>query len=448
MRLKVFGSLLVVLAVGACQVGTSSPRPPAASPGGTSTAGTGPSDGAAGSPGPVLPGGRFAFAYPFFPLDGTSGVAAPEGFVERFAGGKHNPGVIEGWASSGRDIRALNPQGMYFKHVNLRITDNTRRGAGGSKIDGLPDYDWIHANHPEWIIKDRRGEPVPLYLPTEEVLDFGNDAYLDWALNTWMPQQLFDETDLAAPVIYLQHDNGDFQAHDIDCAPGDAVCARYTTDEGMQSAWVHMLTRVKQRWPQVRIIVSSGPKPFVEPTVQLAALKRVLAASDGYYSEGLTDRHHNYLRTATGPEKRVALEMILELAAWLSDQGKVFMPIEGQDDGIPPTQADTDYAFAFFNLLRTTSDRQFFGQINIDPDGQWAPTEYPEMDAPLGAPTGPATQVRPHVYQRTFDEAVAYVNLSDTTTTIDLPTNAVTNSRGRTVTTLTLEPFSGITLYG
>jgi hypothetical protein len=325
--------------------------------------------------------------------------------------------------------------------------DRTRRGPEGSKIDGMPDYDWIHAHHPEWIIKDRRGKPVPMYAPTEEVLDFGNDAYLDWALNTWMPQQLFDKADLAAPVIHLQHDNGDFQAHDIDCAPGDAVCERYTTDEGMQSAWVHMLTRVKKRWPQVRIIVSTGPQPFVDPAVQLASTKRVLAASDGYYSEGLTDRHHGYLKTATGPERRASLEMTLQLAAWLSEQGKVFMPIEGQDDDIPLSQGDTDYAFAFFNLLRTTSDRQFFGKVDKDEDGQWVPARYPEMDAPLGAPTGTATQTRPHVYRRTFDTAVAYVNLSDAATTIDLPTGPLTNSRGEPVTTLTLKPFDGITLY-
>jgi hypothetical protein len=373
-------------------------------------------------------------------------VATPEGFVTRFAGAKHNPDVIDGWASTVGDIRVLNPKGMYFKHINLRTLDSHQRGPEGSKIEGRPNYGWIHANHPEWIIKDRRGEPVPLYLPTEEVLDFGNDAYLDWALNTWMPQQLFDKTDLAASVIYLQHDNGDFQAHEIDCAPGDAVCKRYTTDEGMQSAWVHMLTRIKKRWPQVRIIVSTGTKTYLDPAVQMAAFKRVLAASDGVYSEGLTDRH-SYWKAASGAEKRVGLETTLQLAAWLSEQGKVFMPIEGQDDGIPPTQADTDYAFAFFNLLRTTSDRQFFGKLDMDSDGQWVPADYPEMDAPLGAPTGTATQIRPHVYQRTLTKAVAYVNLSDTTTTIDLPAQTLKNSRGQTVTTLSLKPFDGITLY-
>jgi len=435
--------LAVVLAAAACELRT---EPATGGPtGATSSAGPAP---VGTAPGPVLPGGRFAFAYPFFSLeDGAKGVATPEGFAARFAGGKHNPGVIDGWASAGRDIRALNPRGMYFKHVNLRITDNSRAGPAGSKVDGIPTYDWIRAHHPEWIIKDRRGKPVPMYLPTEEVLDFGNDAYLDWALDTWMPEQLFDAADRAAPVVHLQHDNGDFQAHDIDCAPGDAICERYTTDEGMQSAWVHMLTRLKKRWPQVRVIVSSGPKPFVDVDVQLAAFKRVLAAADGYYSEGLTDRHHHYLKTATGAERRANLEMILRLAAWLSEQGKIFMPIEGQDSGVPPTQADTDYAFAFFNLLRTSSDRQFFAKVSIDRDGQWVPTEYPEMDAPLGTPTGAATQIRPHVYERTFTTAVAYVNLSDAGTTIDLPAGPWRNSRGEPVSALTLRPFTGITLY-
>ena len=290
--------------------------------------------------GPRLPGGLFAFGYPNFP-DDLAGTGTPEGFVTRFAGAKQNPLWFDEGAVAGHDIRTLNPQGRYFKHVNLRTLDSTERGPNGSKISGRPDYDWIHTHHPEWVIKDATGNPVPLELPTEEVLDFANDAYLDWVLNTWMPEQLFDRTDLAAPVIYLQHDNGDFKGHAINCAANDIFCTRYGTDEGMQAAWVHMLTRLRQRWPQVRIIISSGPNTYTDPDRQMAAFRRVLSVVDGYYSESLTDRH-SYWKEAAPAEKRIALGTTMQLAAWLAANNKVFMPMEGQDDGIALTQDDTD----------------------------------------------------------------------------------------------------------
>jgi len=301
------------------------------------------------SNGPVLPGGRFGFAYPYFSDEG-SGVSTAEGFISFFAGAKHNPDWFDYRAARGQDIRALNPRGMYFKHVNLRILDSRHRGRTGRSLDGLPDHDWIHANHPEWIVRDREGKTVPLYLPEEQILDFGNDAYLDWVVNTWMPQQLFDNVDKNAAVIYLQHDNGNFRGQDIKCAPNDKVCERYTTDAGVQGAWLNMLKRVRQAFPKVRIIISTGPNTYTDPDYQMEIFKKILSAADGYYGENLTDRHV-YWKNASPGEKRVALETTIRLAAWLSENDKIFMPIEGQYDGIQLSQDDTDYAFAFFNLL-------------------------------------------------------------------------------------------------
>ena len=75
-------------------------------------------------------------------------------------------------------ISGSNPSGVYLKHINLRTI------VRGSPDLSHPDYNWIHANHPEWILRDANGNTVPLFWPTEESLDFGNDAYLDWVLNT------------------------------------------------------------------------------------------------------------------------------------------------------------------------------------------------------------------------------------------------------------------------
>ena len=249
----------------------------------------------------MLPGGLFGFVYPTFYPE-SEGVDSGEEFVSLFAGGKANPSWMDG---EGGNIRTLNPKGMYFKHINLRALDNQNRGPEGSKIEGRPDYDWIHANHPEWILKDVSGNPVPLSLPTEEHLDFANDEYLDWVVNTWMPEQLFDANDLVAPVIYLQQDNGEFLGFPIDCADDDEACKRYTTNEGMESAWVHMINRVKQRWPQVRIIISTGPTISTDRATQMAGFKRVLGVADGEYCESLTDRH-SYWKDTSPANKRLA----------------------------------------------------------------------------------------------------------------------------------------------
>ncbi len=395
--------------------------------------------------GPLLPGGLFGFGYPAFE-DGSQGLTTPEAFITRFATAKHNPYWFDYWAAAGRDVRTLNPRGMYFKHVNLRTLDDTQRGPDGSKIEGRPDYDWIHANHPEWVIKDATGNPIRPWLPTEEALDFANDNYLNWVVNTWMPQQLFDRYDLAAPVIYLQHDNGDFQGWDIDCGPGNPACNQYTTDAGMQDAWVKMINKVKQRWPQVKMIISTGPKTYLAQGTQMDAFKKVLGAADGYYGESLTDRF-TYWNTASGNEKRTALKTTLSLGQWLAANGKVFFTMEGQEQDGRLTEEDTEYSFAFFNLFRKTGSPQFYGQLTkVDEFGNWIPEEYPEMFLSLGTPTEAATQTSPNVYRRNFTRAIAYVNLSNQQITINLP-RRMKNSRGGQETRITLDAFDGVTMY-
>ena len=95
-------------------------------------------------------------------------------------------------------------------------------------VEGHPNYDWIHQNHPEWILRDANGNTVPLFISTEESLDFGNDAYLDWVLNTWMPNNYLDSTDSDAnATMWYLHDNGAFLRQDINCAANDAAAADF-----------------------------------------------------------------------------------------------------------------------------------------------------------------------------------------------------------------------------
>jgi hypothetical protein len=393
------------------------------------------------APGPVLPGGRFHFSYPNL-FAGAGGVGSPEGFVLRYAAAKANPLVIDWWARSGRDIRALNPAGAYFKHINLRSLETTQ--CHDPKIEGHPDCAYIQQQRPEWLLRDAAGATVPIFLPTEQAIDFGNDAYLDWVLGTWLPSQ-FDATEKRG-YLYWQQDNGWFFAQRINCKAGDAACLRYTTDEGMQSAWVHMLTRLKQRFPKAKIILNTSALPGgygIAADRQMAAFQRVLGAADGYYSECLTDRHC-YWSSESNANKRVALETTMRLAAWLAANNKYFLPHEGLSSGRPVTQADTNYAWAFYNLVRA-GDYSAFNKTTTDAAGQWVPANYPEMDLPLGAALEPATQIQPHVYRRRFEHAVAWVNLSDAPVT--LPASGRNSLEQPIPSPLTLAPFDGITAY-
>jgi len=91
----------------------------------------------------------------------------------------------------------------YKEAQSERVIDRSYASVGDH-----PDYNWIHANHPEWILRDANGNTVPLFISTEESLDFGNDAYLDSVLNTWMPNNYLD-SDSNLITWYLQ-DNGGF----------------------------------------------------------------------------------------------------------------------------------------------------------------------------------------------------------------------------------------------
>jgi hypothetical protein len=353
----------------------------------------------------------------------------------------NNPNTFLLWITQGWDIRLLNRGGVYLKHLNLRTIDRTLE----SSADGRPDYRWIHQNHPEWIVKDVTGNPIPLFAPSEEILDFGNDAYLDWVLNTWMPNHFFDSTDRDPDGVYWYlHDEGSFTGmYHLNCAVSDPICNKYKTDQGVQDAWIHMLDRFKAKYPNRNIVINTQPNTYQSVTTQMARFQKVLSHAAGYFSECLTN---DYASWSTEPNsgKRTALVTTLQLANWLADNNKVFFPNLGLAHVTEPTQAATDYAWAFFNLMRK-GDWQFFSKVTKD----WRPVKYPEMDRPLGQPLEVAVEFSPGVYRRAFQQAITYVNISDNPIAINLPTDSIyQNSLGRTVNSpLTLGSFSGLTVY-
>jgi hypothetical protein len=387
------------------------------------------------------PGGLFGFSYPQF-----DSVEAARDFAATFAGAMTNPGVYGVWDPHGMDIRPINPGGAYLKHINIRVIDSTQLSSSG---EGRPPYAWIKQNHPEWIIKDANGNPVPLFLGTEEVLDFGNDAYLDWVLDTWMPTQLFDAVDNDPTIVtWYMHDNGAFGRMYINCSAFDSVCQRYNTDEGVRTAWEQFLARFKAKYPTKKILINTGPLSYVPVADQMAVFQRILGKADGYYGECLTNTGC-YWDTEPNNGKRLALLTTMQLAAWLADNGKVFFPNIGMTTVAEPTQTEMDYAWAFFNLLRN-GEFQIFARTTKDSAGGWVPRRYPEMDRSVGAATELATELAPDVWRRDYTAALVYVNLGDAAVSLTLPTAGApfTNALGEVVASpLVLGSFSGLTLY-
>ena len=128
----------------------------------------------------------------------------------------------------------------------------------------------------------------------------------------------------------------------------------------------------------------------------------------------------SYWNSQPNSSKRNALEATLQLADWLAANGKYFFASLGMSDGKQPTQAETNYGFAFFNLMRR-GNLQFYSQVMKDSSGLWQPRVYPEMNLPLGQPLEERQQISPNVYRRSFEHAIAYVNLSDSVVSISLP---------------------------
>jgi len=295
--------------------------------------------------------------------------------------------------------------------------------------------------------KRRQRETVPLFISSQECLDFGNPAYLDWVFGTWFPQNYFDSTDgnVAAVTWYLQ-DNGSFLRQYINCAPNDAVCQKYNTDAGVQSAFKTMADKFHQYYPNKRIFVNTGTLSYLTPTQQLPWMENVLSHFDGYFGESLTNRFA-YWNSQPNSQKRNALNATLLLADWCAAHGKYFFPNEGVANGQQPTQSDTNYAFAFFSLFRK-GNRQFFSKVTKDSSGSWQPRVYPEMNLPTGLALENRVVIAPNVYRRKFQNAIAYVNLSDASTSIPLPSGTWKNSLGSTIKSpLVLGSFSGLTVY-
>ena len=91
---------------------------------------------------------------------------------------------------------------MYLKHINFR----TIEAVPAAPPRGHPDYTTSNGITPSG--SSRTGTATPSPVVRGEVLDFGNDAFLDWALDVWMPNQFWMQRSRPESVTWYLHDNG------------------------------------------------------------------------------------------------------------------------------------------------------------------------------------------------------------------------------------------------
>ena len=231
----------------------------------------------------------------------------------------------------------------------------------------------------------------------------------------------------------------------LDCAPDDAVCNRYNSDEGVRTAWENLLKRFKARYPNKRMVLSTGAVTYKPVADQMAVFERILSLADGYFGETLTN-DGAYFNDQPNAGKRTVLVTTMELASSLPTTERSSIRIFGMGDGTEPTQAQMDYGWAFFNLMRK-GNWQFFSRVTKDAAGASLPEDV-SRDEPV---TGSADRGGDAADSRTCGVAIS-LRRSLTSTSPTPPSASLCrqrvichykNSLGQTVTSpLTLQSFA------
>lgn len=415
-----------------------------------------------------LQAGKFWFPYPVF---GTAGGMSTTTFSLYFDTAYTHPKGWDNWSKIGNDLREFSnsPQ---LKHLNVRTIEYYDKNRPQDNIGDHPEYHYVAdrdarvASADKWRLYDQDGKTISLF-GWGEVVDFADPEYLDWTMKTWMVDEFFDPIEKGNKEAFYVHDNGNFRAITststcmgskssiVDQATYN-TCMRYDTDDEVRDSWKKMLLAFKSAHPNKKILISSGPVTYETPSDQMRVWKEVYQYADGYWSESFTNNQVYWETEKNGESIRNAMNAIMQLSDWLALNNKYMFVNVGMAGGLDPqnpkdvvTNTEIDYAWAFFNVLRK-GDKQYFSYVTRDPvTGAWVPRIYPEMTKSLGNPLGDRREIRSDVYRREYENALAYVNLSDSSISIDLPQGfEYTNARNERITSpLVLNRFSGLTVY-
>jgi len=316
-------------------------------------------------------------------------------------------------------LRQVNPEITILRYRNFAAVH------GDSSIQRVLD------EHPEWILRDENGDPVPAHhLETGILMDPSSEGWrghLAEKATKSVTQQGYDG--LMGDVVLMVNEL-DPEFSGINTRTGQP----YTTQEYRDDQYQIVLSVKEALGPDKLLVLNNiqrGSGYFEEEPY------RFLEASNGVVAEGFRGLSRWPLDRYLTEEAWIDnVEMMLDVQ---SRQKAIVAVIKFDKDVVNSQERLREYElFMFTTFLMGMGDSCYYTAKIHDPEDPYSDIsfyfDYWEID--LGEPLDPYESNGSH-YQREFENARVLVNPTDSPATVDL---------GGQFTTLEGEPVSEVTL--
>ncbi len=319
-------------------------------------------------------------------------------------------------------LKASNPRLIVLEYKDLGNA-SSYQPVDGLSTDGV-SYAQALAHHPAWLLRDRAGAPIRcLGFPYLWAMDIGNRGFQRaWASEVVheLKTQGWDGVfiDNVNPTIRYYHDPRDVAKY-----PSDRAYAAAVT-----SALAHITPKIHAAGKLAMANIGSWPN------------YRATAARWLRYLDGAMDERFAKFTPAPGRGYRSPAEWDVELSILqqVQRQGKWFLGITQSSDG--DIRAER---FGWATLLLGSSGHATFALQNDANYG--VETWFPDYEAPIGRPLGPAYKQPSGVHRRIFSHGLVLVNPTAQPRTVRLG-KRYSGDGLRSVTSATMAPHTGLVL--
>ena len=321
-------------------------------------------------------------------------------------------------------LREVNPEITILRYRNFSSVDKS------SSV--------LH-EHPEWILRDENGDPVPAHHEETGILmdpsSEGWRGYLAGKATHFVTQQGYDGI-MGDVVLMVNKLDPDFSG--INTRTGQP----YTTQEYRDEQYQIVLEVREAVGPDKSLVLNNvqrGSGYFEEQPY------RFVEASDGVISEGFRGPPGWPLNRFLTEEAWIDnVEMMLDVQ---SRQKAIVAVIKFDKDAVNSQERLRDYElFMFTTFLMGIGDSCYYAASIHDPQDPYGYVklyfDYWEID--LGEPLDPYESNGSH-YQREFENARVLVNPTDSPATVDLG-GQFTTLEGEPVSQISMNPHTGTIL--
>jgi hypothetical protein len=325
-------------------------------------------------------------------------------------------------------LKAANPRVKVLVYKDMAATYSyaVHNGRDDALLPAGVGYVSARDSHPDWFARDTAGNPIE-FVDYDDLwlMDVGNHAY----------QQAW----LASVGAELRRDGWDgVMIDDANASPrwhtGNRTIARYPNDAAWAAATKAFLARVGPALKQGGFLVL--PNIYTDwpsgPQVWQDWLQYTSGGVQEYWTKWGTGTDQQF----SGADWTYR-QQFLSLTEAL---GKIYLGITYAPLSDVRSQR---YARASFLLDWDGSS----SALVFEPTGRAQPAFAPEWTADIGRPAAPRVQVAAGVWKREYTDGLALVNTARRAAqTVDLGGSYLT-PEGMPVTSLTLEPTTGIVLH-